>query len=355
MIPNSTWLPIGEYLPYPEFPVPKPSPLGDFYHIAIGPVVLGASGGSLTDKYWQVYTTGTQVFLGSLEDDYTFLFEASGIITSLQVTFDQVGRPLVVYSVNAGGVSLYWYDPTISDNAIMYLGDGQSVVTAFDIISNTSDDTSDVLVFYVKYDVAYMRVQRDRFAVEYPIGIEYPGLKLLSCGLNVGNRFQIEAVRDVGGRPTGFEWTPEAEADKDWEPEEPTEYIATKTSAYVSFLYPVLQDNSVTDNVGISNFLLKDVVKTSEISETVIDSCMISNMVLEGGVPIFDYESTALDSVTLSNLELIDVVITWEAEIAVSDTVSIGELGLISNVILLTGENTVSDTCLISNMVLEAV
>jgi len=84
---------------------------------------------------------------------------------------------------------------------IKELGKGTSLVAQFDSIDNTSETFSDILLFYVKNDTVYMRIQRDRFDVEYPTPATGVGVSIIESGINVNSRFQISYRTEVD-KPT---------------------------------------------------------------------------------------------------------------------------------------------------------
>lgn len=122
------------------------------------------------------------------------LFEEPLPIQQISLTFDQLGRPLVFYRVNEDTLKLYWYDPVLQQNVLTVFGQGIDPLAAFDFPQDTGQSFTDVLLFYVRNNRIYMRVQRDRYAIEYPASDVIPGVRLRSAGLRVDNRFQVEYI-----------------------------------------------------------------------------------------------------------------------------------------------------------------
>lgn len=124
-------------------------------------------------------------------DDPVIIFSESSEIKEIALTFDQLGRPLVFYRIGTDQLYLYWFNALTSQNESKFIGVGHSPVAGFDIINDTSDPTSDAMIFYVRNNTAYMRIQREDYNVEYDSGVTLPDLKLNSSGMRVDGRFQV--------------------------------------------------------------------------------------------------------------------------------------------------------------------
>lgn len=118
------------------------------------------------------------------------LFSEPLEIQQISLTFDQLGNPLVFYRVGANTLKLYWYDPVLQQNVTTVLASGTDPQAGFDFPQDTGQDFTDALIFYVRNDTVYMRVQRDRFSIEYECPASQPGIRLVSNGLRVDNRYQ---------------------------------------------------------------------------------------------------------------------------------------------------------------------
>ena len=119
------------------------------------------------------------------------LFDEILPIQQISLTFDQLGRPLVFYRVNDDTLKLYWYDPVLQENVTTVIATGIDPQAGFDSPDDTGREYSDAMLFYVRDDQVFMRIQRDRFATEYPCPATQPGLRLISNGLRVDNRYQV--------------------------------------------------------------------------------------------------------------------------------------------------------------------
>lgn len=196
-IPNSpSWTSLTDVKAYPVTLLQKPVRLPVLVQAdSLGPLFLNNSQGSLLAAYWNVNQENSDVILrkgvNGVWAEPVVLFQESDFIKDLALTFDQLGRPLVFYRTENLDLKFYWYDPVLQQNAIADLGQGYDPVACFDFPQDTGQAFTDMLVFYVRANRIYMRVQRDRFAIEYDTGVEHPGLRLESAGFRVDNRLQV--------------------------------------------------------------------------------------------------------------------------------------------------------------------
>ncbi|MBV2128152.1 hypothetical protein [Arsukibacterium indicum] len=119
------------------------------------------------------------------------LFAEAEAIEQISLTFDQLGRPLVFYRTGADTLKLYWYDPVLQESVNVQIATGIDPQAGFDFPQDTGQSFTDALLFYVRDDTVYMRIQRDRFSIEYPCPANQPGLRITSNGLRVDNRYQV--------------------------------------------------------------------------------------------------------------------------------------------------------------------
>jgi hypothetical protein len=198
-IPNSPeWSSLTDVKAYPQPAFPKPPVPAGVAAVSLGPIELNDSKGVLNSRYWLVTQVDGQVQIqgadglewGVSEN----LFNELLPIEQISLTFDQLGRPLVFYRVGEDTLKLYWYDPVAQQNTLTAFGQGIDPLASFDFPQDTGQPFTDVLLFYVRNDKIYMRVQRDRYAIEYPASDVIPGVRLRSAGLRVDNRFQVEYV-----------------------------------------------------------------------------------------------------------------------------------------------------------------
>lgn len=198
MIPNHPkWSCLTKPQNYPKRVLPRPpSGFGQIEKLKVGPIGLGDSRGNLTARFWVIYQEDSEVFIrGAIDDNdwgtATLLFEEVDPIEVLDFSFDQLGREIVFYQVGTE-LRLWYFDSIVSSFIkIVLVSDGSYPNVSFDIVYNTNNPQSDVIICYVKNNTIYQRIQRDRFDIEYSCKISHQGIKILSCGLTENNRFQI--------------------------------------------------------------------------------------------------------------------------------------------------------------------
>lgn len=197
-IPNSPdWSSLTDVKAYPQPAFAKPATPEGAAAVSLGPVALNDSQGVLNSRYWlvtQEAETGNVEIAGAVGAEWDSpvpLFSEAADVEQIALTFDQLGRPLVFYRTGADTLKLYWYDPVLQESVNVAIATGIDPLTGFDFPQDTGQSFSDALLFYVRNDTVYMRVQRDRFATEYVCPASEPGLTLISNGLRVDNRYQV--------------------------------------------------------------------------------------------------------------------------------------------------------------------
>ncbi|TMP48725.1 hypothetical protein [Pseudoalteromonas sp. S1688] len=200
MIPNSPeWSAINTVSDYPELDLVKPSPLfiDSEYDVSLGPINLNDSQGRLDSRYWFIYQNSdtNQILVCGAEDNQwgepIELFNESGTVWEISLTFDQLGRPLVFYRISADTLKLYWYNPVLEQTELKVLAQGIDPNAGFDAPQDTGQSYSDAMLFYVRDNVIYMRIQRDRFETEYVTPSIGANVELRSSGMRVDNRYQV--------------------------------------------------------------------------------------------------------------------------------------------------------------------
>lgn len=174
-----------------------PAAFGDVQAVKVGPLALADSQGSINNRYWVCYQLSGAVYMRGAVNDTTWsapetiLTEAEEI-EALDFTFDQLGRAIIFYQV--GTELRLWYFDSIAGAFIKRVidADAEQPLCGFDLIDDTGDPMSDAHIFYVKGGSILERLQRDRYDVVYDSLVSYSSIKLLSCGMTAGNKFQVE-------------------------------------------------------------------------------------------------------------------------------------------------------------------
>jgi hypothetical protein len=185
-------------------PIPAPllqpdnwdkSPFTDF---ELGGVAVSDTSQGLDSYIWKVWSVDGNVFINRVDlDDDTdavLMFYRKNC-RNLGLAFDQNMRPAVSYTVGPD-VYLYWYDTAISAYTITQFAGCRSPGITLDDKRLGQTSISDVILFYIRLDKFYMRVQRDRYLIEYflydlPANYE---LKHVGMGSNLRLQFVFEPI-----------------------------------------------------------------------------------------------------------------------------------------------------------------
>lgn len=159
------------------------------YEMAGSAIGVGLDG--LLVKVWTCFYEDNAVKVLPLGDagPATTLFSLAGI-TELSFSFDRSMRPAVAYMKDFQGF-LYWYDTTINAYVTSSLGFIRSPRVTHDDKRYRADQTSDVLVAYLKNDALCYRQQRDRYTVERILASGIPiEMKLTQAAMT--DQFRVE-------------------------------------------------------------------------------------------------------------------------------------------------------------------
>lgn len=168
--------------------------------VHLGGIALGDASHGLAYQLWSCFTDGVNISLQA-PNTPAFVYLPSTNAVWVALAFDQSGRPFIAYADKNGNAKYYWFN-TVSNS---FETDSLSGVV-FRVFATLDDQrpalisTSDVLLFYVRGTTLFMRVQRDRFAVEYNLGT-VPAT-LVQVGMNLKYRVQF-AFQNVQGSAGG--------------------------------------------------------------------------------------------------------------------------------------------------------
>lgn len=111
-------------------------------------------------------------------------------ITELSFTFDQNGRPSVLY-LQYGLMKLFWYDSSLGGEITTTFSTGNISPKIFlDDKRGTQSGNSDMIIGYIRNTNLYYRQQRDRFLVEYLLARDVIGrLERFGMGRNLRLQF----------------------------------------------------------------------------------------------------------------------------------------------------------------------
>ena len=155
-----------------------------------GIAINDASKGRLY-QVWRAYfdAAGAYVAPSVAGTPVTTLVVGTGI-TYVSVGFDSNMAPALAYVQN-GVFYFRWYNTSISSFQTDTHADWTSAKVSTDDKRKGEEGISDVIVAYTRAGTLYWRQERDRYTVEYTVGVS--GTRTLTrLGMNVQERMQFE-------------------------------------------------------------------------------------------------------------------------------------------------------------------
>lgn len=107
-------------------------------------------------------------------------------VSALSIAFDLNMQPILSYVVN-DEVFLWWYDTAVAQHVTSNFG--SSIITpqlSLDERRELNSASADVIFAYIKQGRLCIRLQRDRYQIEYELGA---GQALIQIGMMTNNRF----------------------------------------------------------------------------------------------------------------------------------------------------------------------
>ena len=156
-----------------------------------GPIAISDPSRGSMYQIWRARMENNFVYLSAPNVPEFVLLDLPNV-TEISFTFDQNGRHIFVY-VQAGVVKMHWYDTALGDyTTTTYAGDLVTPRITLDDKREMQRGISDVVLFYVKpvrneqneiiEGALYMRMQRDRYLIEYPMATSLTG-GIVKCGM----------------------------------------------------------------------------------------------------------------------------------------------------------------------------
>lgn len=174
---------------------PLPAPLFDYEE---GGVDIQDPSLGLKGYLWKVEIVNNSVYISKDGGPNRLMFTRSNNISEVSLAFDQNMNPFVAF-VETGNDNIprawfWWFDTTVLAQVFTQLPEGSITPRA------TLDDkrslaflSSDIILGYLRQGTLFIRVQRDRYLIEYPL---YYGLdgRLIKIGMNNRSRLQFQIL-----------------------------------------------------------------------------------------------------------------------------------------------------------------
>ena len=109
----------------------------------------------------------------------------------VDLTFDQLNRPMIVWESPNSAIWLYWYNSLVSAYVQVNIATGTNPCCMIDERRSILSSISDNFLFYQRTSVAYYRMERERYLVEHTIPSSMLGLEIETCGMGVNQRMTL--------------------------------------------------------------------------------------------------------------------------------------------------------------------
>ena len=162
-----------------------------------GGIALNDPSQGLNVQTWMAFYEGGAIKVKPLNGVASNVLTVAGV-TELSLAFDQNMRPVVAY-VAASAAYLYWYDASATAYVTTTLAVGvTNPRVSLDDARKSQVSSSDVILAYLRDGQLCMRVQRDRYTVEYVLAsVLQSGAILRQIGMSDGLRFQFLIESDA--------------------------------------------------------------------------------------------------------------------------------------------------------------
>lgn len=163
---------------------------------ARGGVAIGDPTQGHDVKTWKIesrndgFCKPSEVYISAPDIEEFLLPDITGNVTSISFAFDQNMQPAIVYTLGWHNTFLYWWNSATSAYETLSLGAGlRTPILRLDDVKETGDGVSELILSYTKGDCLFVRLQRDRYGVEYLV--DAGGYRFIAqCGMSAGRRFQ---------------------------------------------------------------------------------------------------------------------------------------------------------------------
>lgn len=145
----------------------------------LGPIAIQDPSKGSQYQIWRARMENNYVYL-SAPNVAEFVLLDLPKVTEISFTFDQNGRHIFAY-VQDGASWLRWYDSSVSQYVTTPIN-GITPRVTLDDKRDLQRAISDILVFYARDNSLFMRMQRDRYGVEYHLATNVTD-GIVKCGM----------------------------------------------------------------------------------------------------------------------------------------------------------------------------
>lgn len=143
---------------------------------------------------WRGRIVGNDIVLDAPSVAETTVLTIADGIQDFAFTFDQNMNLFITYLTQENvGAYFYWFDSLISGYRTTLLDEVTNAPRcSLDDKRALETTSSDIILAYIRDDSLMMRVQRDRYNIEYNLLADFGDSRLVQIGMNTKNRFQFQ-------------------------------------------------------------------------------------------------------------------------------------------------------------------
>lgn len=160
-------------------------PLSDY---ARGGVALLDSSNGINVANWYIEVVDGVCLLSKEGESEVAIETLSEDVSWISLAFDQNMHYNLAYSIGKESY-LLWYDAERQSYNTDHIGQVSTPFVRMDDVRDFMEGTNDVILSYIKGGALCVRMQRDRYKVEYVLAAN-AGTIITKCGMNMGLRFQ---------------------------------------------------------------------------------------------------------------------------------------------------------------------
>lgn len=163
-------------------------------NVTIGPIALNDASDGLNNKYWATYfdPSTSNIILDDLEGNTEIIVNEPLGIKRIGLAFDQNGNDVYAWITETDILMLRWFDGGIPGDVVVNLGTAQDAVITMDMKYQAENSRSDVLLFYIKDNAIFYRVQRESYSIPNATPVTSGASRLIDSGMRTDYRFQVK-------------------------------------------------------------------------------------------------------------------------------------------------------------------
>jgi hypothetical protein len=163
-------------------------------NVTIGPVALNDASEGLSNKFWAAYfdPASKNIILDDLVGTTTVIVNEPLGVKRIGLAFDQNGNDVYAWITDTNILMLRWFDGGIPGDTVVNLDAAQDAVITMDMKYQAENSNSDVLLFYIRDNAIFYRIQRESYNTEHITPVTSGASRLIDSGMRTDYRFQVK-------------------------------------------------------------------------------------------------------------------------------------------------------------------